>query len=240
MRHGQSEFNNLNIFCGWLDAHLTPKGQDQARSSAELIKQFDLIPDHVFTSKLTRTCQTARIIMEQLDREWIDVDKSWRLNERHYGALQGRDKSQVLAELGEEEYMHVRRAYDGVPPLVEHEGDRSLDDRYKDVLKELPKGESLQMVIERLEPYLKSQVLPVLQSGKTVLIVAHGSTVRAVLKVVKGLSEEEIKNVNIPNGIPMCLEVDDHLRSIGRDFYLDPEDAKKRAAEVAKEGFSSI
>jgi 2,3-bisphosphoglycerate-dependent phosphoglycerate mutase len=236
MRHGQSKLNNASMFCGWLDAPLSFKGESQARAAAELIQDAELIPDIIFTSKLTRTCQTAKIIMETLNREWIDVVKTWRLNERHYGALQGRIKSEVLEELGEDEYMHIRRAYDGVPPLVK-DNDQSVDDRYKDVLGELPRGESLQMVEQRLTPYLTTHILEQLKLNKTVLIVAHGSSVRAILKVVKSLSEEEIKEVNIPNGIPMVIKLDYKMNCIGTEKYLDPAVAHKMAEEVKNEGF---
>lgn len=236
MRHGQSQLNNASTFCGWLDAVLSDKGQSQAQQAAHLIQDSQLAPDIIFTSKLTRTCQTAKIIMETLNREWIDVAKSWRLNERHYGALQGRVKSEVLQELGEEEYMRIRRAYDGVPPLV-LDNDQSVDDRYKDVINELPRGESLQMVEKRLEPYLHGCIAEQLKLNKTVLIVAHGSSVRSILKLVRELSEDEIKEVNIPNGIPMVLKLDDNLRSMGKEEYLDPEVAHRMAEEVKNEGF---
>lgn len=237
MRHGQSQLNNASTFCGWIDAPLSTKGQDQAKEAAELIEQYNLVPDVIFTSKLTRTCQTAKIITETLRREWIDVTKTWRLNERHYGALQGRVKSEVLEEMGKEKYMFVRRAYDGVPPLVEGD-DACIDERYNFVLDEhLPRGESLHMVEDRLEPYLRSQILEQLRLNKTVLVVAHGSSVRAILKIVKGLSAEQIKEVNIPNGIPMMVRVDDELRCVGKEEYLDPEIAHQMAEEVKNEGF---
>lgn len=236
MRHGQSQLNNSSTFCGWLDAPLSSKGKAQAQQAAELIREANLTPEVIFTSKLTRTCQTAKVIMETWGKEWTDVIKTWRLNERHYGALQGRLKSEVFTELGEERYMYIRRAYDGVPPLVE-ENDQSVDERYKQVIDELPRGESLRMVEQRLEPYLFKQILEQVNLNKTVLIIAHGSSVRAILKLLKGLSEEEIKEVNIPNGIPMMIKVDNDLRMVGKEQYLDPEVAHAMAEDVRNEGF---
>lgn len=238
LRHGQSEFNNLNKFCGWLDAKLTAKGKEQAKFAANLIRQENLYPKIIFTSKLTRTIQTGNIILEELDRLWIDFHKTWRLNERHYGALQNRDKSKVREEVGDEKYMYWRRAYDGVPPLIEKGVEGSaIDERYKYVLDEVPRGESLHMVVDRLKPYLMNEIKQELIKRDCVLIVAHGSACRSILKILKNICDEDIKNINFPNAIPLIMELNEKMELIKDEYYLDPEIAKKRAEAVAKEGF---
>lgn len=239
LRHGQSEFNNLNKFCGWIDAKLTEKGKEQAKFASNLIKQQGLKPKILFTSKLTRTAQTGNIILEELDRLWIDVSRSWRLNERHYGALQGKDKSSVRAQVGDEQYMYWRRAYNGCPPLIAKEevGTSAIDDRYKYVLDEVPRGESLHMVVERLTPYLYGDIKKELNERGCVLVVAHGSACRSILKLIKEISDEDIKDINIPNAIPLVMELDEDMKLIKDEYYLDPKIAKERADAVAKEGF---
>jgi len=239
LRHGQSEFNNLNKFCGWLDAKLTTKGKDQAKFAANLIKEHGLKPKILFTSKLSRTAQTGNIILEEIDRLWIDVKRSWRLNERHYGALQGCDKSEIRNKVGDEKYMYWRRAYNGCPPLIEKNQESSaIDDRYKYVLDEVPRGESLHMVVDRLNPYLMADIKNELIKRDVVLIVAHGSACRSILKIIKGISDEDIKNINVPNAVPLIMELDENMKLIKDEYYLDPEIAKERAAAVAREGFN--
>ncbi|CCH45441.1 phosphoglycerate mutase [Wickerhamomyces ciferrii] len=238
LRHGQSEFNNLNKFCGWLDAKLTDKGKEQAKFASNLIKSSNLKPNYIFTSKLTRTIQTGNLILEDLDRQWIDVTRSWRLNERHYGALQGCDKSEIRSQVGDEQYMFWRRAYDGIPPLIEKDQEASaIDERYKYEIDEVPKGESLHMVVDRLKSLLYGDILKKLIERDVVLVVAHGSACRSILKLIKKISDEDIKDINIPNAIPLVMNVDDDLNLIGDEYYLDPEIAKERAAAVAKEGW---
>ncbi|GMG44854.1 unnamed protein product [Ambrosiozyma monospora] len=211
VRHGESEWNKNNLFCGWVDVRLSPKGETQARNTAKLIKQFQLKPQICFTSKLTRANQTTNIILDELNELYLDVHKTWRLNERHYGALQGRDKSEVLKEFGEQQYMFMRRAYDGCPPLATPDNDfySSGDERYtlereqEPQHQELPKGESLHMTMNRLIPYFENVIEPHLQNGKTVLCVTHGSIVRAMLKYLFDIGDEEISMINVPNGIPL-------------------------------------
>lgn len=239
LRHGQSEFNNLNKFCGWIDAKLTEKGKEQARFASNLIKQSNLSPQFLFTSKLTRTIQTGNIILEELGLLWLDVEKTWRLNERHYGALQGKDKSSIREKVGDEQYMYWRRAYDGCPPLIDKEdsGTSAIDERYKYVLDEVPRGESLHMVVDRLKPILYGDIQKELNKRDVVLVVAHGSACRSILKLIKGISDEDIKDVNFPNAIPLVMELDKDMNLVKDEYYLDPKIAKERADAVAKEGF---
>ncbi|KAH3684893.1 hypothetical protein WICPIJ_004136 [Wickerhamomyces pijperi] len=241
LRHGQSQFNSSSKFCGWLDVPLSEKGQLQAQQAGQLILSTlpEYTPDLLITSKLRRSAQTGYLLSQVLQREYMDVDRTWRLNERHYGALQGRDKSEVLKEVGEKQYMYIRRDFHGVPPLLHCRADPNsgIDDRY-DGEGEVPLGESLEMVIKRLQPYLES-VIDRMKQGRRPLIVAHGSTCRSILKILKKISDEDIKDVNIPNAIPILLEFGD--ASENWEFkgfrYLDEEEAKERAAAVAKEGF---
>lgn len=252
LRHGESEWNKSNKFCGWVDAPLSANGKDQALKSADLILQCPEINaiDVAFTSRLTRANQTEMLILDRLQRLYVSCYKTWRLNERHYGALQGRDKTEVLKEYGEEKYMFWRRAFTGCPPLCKPEDACSmLDHRYKVDLEderatgltgELPMGESLQMVIERLLPYYQSWIEPQLKMGRTVLIVTHGSVVRALLKILYSIGDEDIQHVNIPNGIPIKIELDDTTLKPLTDkwVYLDPERAKVEAEKVKMQGFT--
>lgn len=252
LRHGESEWNKTNKFCGWVDVSLSENGKKQAERSAELLlKQKEVgKPDICFTSRLTRANQTAEIILDRMHRLFIDTDKTWRLNERHYGAFQGRDKTEVLAEVGKEKYMFVRRAYTGCPPLCDPDAEcRSLDDRYnldaEDEKKlglsggEMPRGESLEMVVGRLVPYYKAAIEPELAKGRTVLVVTHGSVVRALLKVLYSISDDDISEVNIPNGIPIKIDLDAETLKPRKDKweYLDPERAKVEAEKVRLQGF---
>ncbi|ODV88165.1 hypothetical protein CANARDRAFT_5464 [[Candida] arabinofermentans NRRL YB-2248] len=243
IRHGQSLWNKSNLFCGWVDIELSDKGKQQAIDSANLIKASGISPPDVcFTSRLTRAVQTANIVLEQLENQYIDVTKSWRLNERHYGKLQGLSKNAVLDEYGEEKYMYWRRAYNGCPPLVTPEDKYyCIDDkhRYQEALEsELPRGESLKMVMDRLLPFYHETIVPELQKGKTVLIVSHGSVVRALAKFLYEIDEEAIAKINIPNGIPLVIKMTDELTPIGKEIeYLAPERAKIEAEKVARQGF---
>ncbi|VEU20313.1 DEKNAAC101187 [Brettanomyces naardenensis] len=254
LRHGESEWNKSNKFCGWVDVQLSANGKQQAVKSAELIlEQSDVsIPDVCFTSRLTRANQTTGILLDKLRRPFIDTYKTWRLNERHYGALQGRDKTEVLNEFGKEKYMFWRRAYTGCPPLCDKDDEwRGVDDRYiidaEDEAKmglkeELPYGESLQMVVSRLIPYYNVVISEHLRKGRTVLIVTHGSVVRALLKVLYDISDDAISEVNIPNGIPIKINLDqDTLKPVSDKWvYLDPERAKVEAEKVRLQGFTKV
>lgn len=231
-RHGDSEFNSQGKFAGWIDTRLSDKGREEAAHAGELLKDFEPKPDIVHTSKLQRSCATANIALEAIGREWLPVYRTWRLNERHYGSLQGRVKSEVLKEVGKEQFMTWRRTYDvPPPPCLEPE----QDERYKG-LEPLPRAESLKMLLQRLLPYWTDVIAPQLKSGKTVLVVAHGSTVRAFVKHLDGVSDAEIKNLNIPTGIPMVYELDNDLKPLRERIYLDPEAAAAGAKAVARQG----
>ncbi|ANZ76410.1 BA75_03853T0 [Komagataella pastoris] len=237
VRHGQSQWNRSDKFCGWKDVHLSTEGARQAEYSGRLIRESGIIPTVLHTSRLTRSCQTGNIILEQLNRQYIDIYRSWRLNERHYGALQGRFKSDVLKEVGKEKYMEWRRAYEGCPPLLE-EADH--DDRYKDVdQSELPRGESLKMVLERFLPYVNGVLIPLLEKdpSEIPLLSVHGSIVRALLKHWFSISDEDISGLNIPNAIPLVITLDKNFRPIGEYRYLDPQSAYVEANKVAHQGF---
>ncbi|ODV62531.1 2,3-bisphosphoglycerate-dependent phosphoglycerate mutase [Ascoidea rubescens DSM 1968] len=261
VRHGQSEWNKVNKFCGWIDVLLTKKGEEEARNAGRLINKAKLKPDLLITSKLSRSCLTGSIICKEINRLYIDVYRTWRLNERHYGKFQGEDKTKILQQVGEKKYLYYRRNINGCPPLVEKEEfEKSVDDRYKykedfklteekeefeakerEGILELPRGESLKMVIERVKPFYEKIVLKEMKIGKTVLIVCHGSTVRSLIKIISEdqVSDEDIEKINIPNGIPLVYEFDKDLNRVGDYYYLDPEKAIKRAKEVERQGFEN-
>lgn len=242
IRHGQSEFNNQNIFCGWVDVNLTSKGIDQAKNASLLLKQSNIIPGLIFTSRLKRSIQTGEIIKQELNIPQVNCKRSWRLNERHYGKLQGRSKNEVLKEVGKDLYMHWRRDIDGVPPLAD-EPNNELKLKYKDEFPNgigIPRGESLRMVIDRLKDLVFQDIKTNVLNGETVLVVGHGSTVRAILVLLKGITnEDEIKSLNIPNSIPLVVELNDHFE-FQKEYYLDPEEAEKKSKQVANEGFSKL
>ncbi|AMD19096.1 HBR195Cp [Eremothecium sinecaudum] len=288
LRHGQSELNHENIFCGWIDAHLTKKGRDQARVSARLIKAYCenaniAIPQVGFTSRLVRTQETMESIADELnmipdfhivtnltdgveliqktiEKGKLRVLQTWRLNERHYGSWQGRRKPDVLKECGKDNYMFVRRDYLGRPPdadldremIDEHDDKGSLTGYYfkepnrKQMYKaeeaagiQLPSSESLFDVVQRSKPFLDKVIIESLKSnGGCAIVVGHGSTVRSILKVIQNISDEEIKDLNIPNGIPLVIELNPANKKFIRQFYLDPESAKISAELVRNEGFA--
>jgi 2,3-bisphosphoglycerate-dependent phosphoglycerate mutase len=239
VRHGQSDWNEKNLFTGWVDVKLSELGIKEAIRGGELLKESGLKPDILYTSKLTRAIQTANIALETADRLFIDVKRTWRLNERHYGALQGKDKAQTLAEYGKEQFMTWRRSFDVPPPPIDDKSEYSQfnDERYQDIPKdEIPKTESLKLVIDRLLPYWKSDISKDILSGKTVLVVAHGNSLRALVKHLDNISDTDIAALNIPTGIPLVYELDDNLKPIGPSRYLDPEAAAAGAAAVAAQG----
>ncbi|MBB4070976.1 phosphoglyceromutase [Leucobacter sp. OH2974_COT-288] len=238
LRHGQSEWNEKNLFTGWYDVRLTEKGQSEAVRAGQLLAEADLLPDVVFTSLLSRAIMTANRALESADRLWIPVHRSWRLNERHYGALQGKDKAQTLAEFGEEQFMLWRRSFDTPPPALADDSEFSQvnDPRYADMDGEMPRTECLKDVIARLVPYWEGEILPQLNSGKTVLVTAHGNSLRALVKHLEGISDEDIAQLNIPTGMPLVYELDDNGKPTGPGRYLDPEAAAAGAAAVASQG----
>lgn len=239
VRHGQSEWNEKNLFTGWVDVKLSAKGEQEAARAGELLKEHKVNPDILFTSKLTRAIQTANIALNKADRVWIPVERSWRLNERHYGALQGKDKAATLAQYGEEKFTTWRRSFDVPPPPIEATSEFSQkgEERYADVDPNvLPETESLALVIDRLLPYWQDTIAKELLSGKTVLIAAHGNSLRALVKHLENISDADIAKLNIPTGIPLVFELDENLKPTKPSYYLDPEAAAAGAAAVAAQG----
>jgi 2,3-bisphosphoglycerate-dependent phosphoglycerate mutase len=238
LRHGNSTWNQKNLFTGWVDVRLSEQGVAEATRAGELLAESGLAPDVLYTSVLTRAIQTANIALDTAERSWIPVKRSWRLNERHYGALQGKDKAQTLEEFGSEQFQLWRRSFDVPPPPLDDDSDFSQahDERYAGLGADLPRTESLALVIKRLLPYWDSDIAPDLRAGKTVLITAHGNSLRALVKHLDGISDEDIAELNIPTGIPLVYTLDDELRPVGDARYLDPEAAAAGAAAVANQG----
>ncbi|WP_232660671.1 phosphoglyceromutase [Pseudonocardia sp. TRM90224] len=239
LRHGQSVWNAENLFTGWVDVPLSETGEQEARRGGELLAAAGLLPDVVHTSLMRRAISTANLALDACDRHWIPVRRDWRLNERHYGALQGKNKKQTLDEFGEEQFMLWRRSYDVPPPPIElgSEFSQDADPRYADLGADLPLTECLADVVERFMPYWESAVVPDLRAGKVVLLAAHGNSLRALVKHLDGISDTDIAGLNIPTGIPLRYELDDELRpTVPGGEYLDPEAAVEAAAAVAAQG----
>jgi 2,3-bisphosphoglycerate-dependent phosphoglycerate mutase len=240
LRHGESEWNAKNLFTGWVDVALSEKGRAEAARGGELLVQEGLLPDVVHTSVLRRAIETAQIALNAADRHWIPVRRSWRLNERHYGALQGKDKKATLAEFGEEQFMLWRRSYDTPPPPLDADNEFSQvgDLRYADLPPELmPRTECLADVLDRVLPYWYDAVVPDLRRGITVLVAAHGNSLRALVKHLDQMSEDAVVGLNVPTGIPLLYELDGDLRPVsvgGR--YLDPDAAAAAIQAVANQG----
>ncbi|MEU0099025.1 phosphoglyceromutase [Streptomyces sp. NPDC006267] len=237
LRHGESEWNAKNLFTGWVDVNLTEKGEKEAVRGGELLKDAGLLPDVLHTSLQRRAIRTAQLALESADRLWIPVRRSWRLNERHYGALQGKDKAQTLAEFGEEQFMLWRRSYDTPPPPLDRDAEYSQfdDPRYSTLPPELrPDTECLKDVVVRMLPYWFDSIVPDLLTGRTVLVAAHGNSLRGLVKHLDGISDEEISGLNIPTGIPLSYELDADFKPLKPGgTYLDP-DAAKAAIEAVK------
>ncbi|WP_029146361.1 phosphoglyceromutase [Microbacterium luticocti] len=238
LRHGQSEWNKSNQFTGWVDVRLTDQGKAEAQRGGELLAETGLLPDVVHTSVLSRAIQTADIALDAADRLWIPVRRSWRLNERHYGALQGKDKAQTLAEFGQEQFMLWRRSFDVPPPPLPDDSEYSQvnDPRYVGIDGEIPRTESLKLVIDRLLPYWRDAIVPDLQAGKTVLVAAHGNSLRALVKHLDGISDADISELNIPTGIPLVYRLGEDVMPLQPGEYLDPAAAAAGAAAVANQG----
>lgn len=240
LRHGESEWNAKNLFTGWVDVNLNEKGEKEAVRGGELLSDAGLLPDVVHTSVQKRAIRTAQLALEAADRHWIPVARSWRLNERHYGALQGKDKAQTLAEFGEEQFMLWRRSYDTPPPPLEDgaEWSQSADPRYATIPPELrPRTECLKDVVVRMLPYWYDAIVPDLLSGRTVLVAAHGNSLRALVKHLDGISDADIAGLNIPTGIPLSYELDADFRPTNPGgTYLDPEAAKAAIEAVKNQG----
>lgn len=235
VRHGQSVWNKDNRFTGWKDVDLTEQGREEARQAGELLKDAGFEFDVAYTSVLKRAIRTLWTILDGMDQMWIPVIRNWRLNERHYGALQGLNKAETAEKYGEEQVMIWRRAYGTPPPAMDKD-----DERYAGRLRvyqgnlteeQIPLSESLKDTVERFVPYFESEIKPQVESGKQVLIVAHGNSLRALVKYLDDISDEEIVKLNIPTGIPLVYELDDNLKPI-RSYYLGDEEAAAKAAEA--------
>jgi 2,3-bisphosphoglycerate-dependent phosphoglycerate mutase len=240
LRHGESEWNNKNLFTGWVDVDLTELGEEQARLGGLELKKVELLPTVVHTSLMTRAIRTSNIALEACDRNWIPVKRHWRLNERHYGDLQGKDKAQVREQYGAEQFQRWRRSYDTPPPEIElgSEWDVSDDPRYAHLTTDLvPRTECLKDVVHRMLPYWYDAIVPDLQAGEVVLVAAHGNSLRALVKHLDGLSEEQVVGLNIPTGQPLRYDLDDDMHPTNPGgTYLDEEAAQAAAEAVAKQG----
>ncbi|WP_020578984.1 phosphoglyceromutase [Actinopolymorpha alba] len=240
LRHGESEWNAKNLFTGWVDVGLSATGEAEARRGGELLRERGILPDVLHTSVLRRAIRTAEIALDTCDRHWLPVRRSWRLNERHYGALQGKDKKQTLEQFGEDQFMTWRRSYDAPPPPIEDDSEFSQagDPRYADLPPELrPRTECLADVVARMLPYWYDAIVPDLRRGQTVLIAAHGNSLRALVKHLDDMSDEAVIGLNIPTGIPLLYELDEQLRpvKVGGE-YLDPEAAAAAIEAVKNQG----
>jgi 2,3-bisphosphoglycerate-dependent phosphoglycerate mutase len=241
LRHGESEWNAKNLFTGWVDVDLTQKGRAEAIRSGELIAEHDLLPDVLYTSLLRRAITTAHLALDNADRLWIPVQRSWRLNERHYGALQGLNKAETKEKYGEEQFMKWRRSYDVPPPPIERGSkfSQDADPRYANIGGG-PLTECLADVVARFLPYYTDVIVGDLRVGKTVLIAAHGNSLRALVKHLDDMSDDEVVGLNIPTGIPLRYDLDENLKPRVRGGeYLDPEAAAAGAAAVASQGASA-
>jgi len=240
VRHGQSIWNLENLFTGWTDVDLTELGRAEAADAGRLLKREGFTFDVAYTSVLKRAIRTLWIVLDEMDLMWIPVVRSWRLNERHYGALQGLNKAETVEEYGEEQVKVWRRSYDVPPPPLAGDDPRhpGFDPRYASLgREELPSTESLKNTLERVKPYWDSTLAPALRSGKNVLVVAHGNSLRAMVKMLDGMSDEEIVGFNIPTGVPILYELDESLApSAPRRFLGDPEAVKAAAEAVARQG----
>jgi 2,3-bisphosphoglycerate-dependent phosphoglycerate mutase len=238
LRHGESDWNLKNLFTGWVDVDLTEEGEAQARRGGELIAEHDVLPQVVHTSLLRRAIRTSELALHAADRHWIPVRRSWRLNERHYGALQGKDKAAVRAEFGDEQFMLWRRSYDVPPPPLADDDEFSQigDPRYADLLDSAPRTECLADVVDRMLPYFYDAIVPDLRNG-TVLVAAHGNSLRALIKHLDKLSDEAVVSLNVPTGIPLRYELDETtMLPVKPADYLDPDAAKASIEQVANQG----
>jgi 2,3-bisphosphoglycerate-dependent phosphoglycerate mutase len=239
LRHGQSTWNLENRFTGWTDVGLTEQGRQEAHQSASLLMQAGFTFDIAYTSVLKRAIHTLWIVLEDMNLEWIPVVRAWQLNERHYGALQGLNKAEMAVKFGEAQVKLWRRSYATPPPALEWDDERHprFDRRYSSLTREqLPSTESLKLTVERMLPYWHSTLAPMVKSGQRVLVSAHGNSLRALVKYLDNISDDEITELNIPTGIPLIYELDADLRSL-RSYYLgDPEAVKKAAEAVAMQG----
>jgi 2,3-bisphosphoglycerate-dependent phosphoglycerate mutase len=239
LRHGQSQWNLENRFTGWVDVDLTEQGRAEAAAGGRLMREEGLRFDLAFTSTLKRAIRTLNLALGELDQDWLPVQKSWRLNERHYGALQGLDKAETAARHGEDQVKIWRRSYDIPPPPMppDDPGHPANDPRYAGLDRNaLPSTESLATTLDRVLPYWHDAIAPALKSGKDVLVAAHGNSLRALYKYLNDVSKEDILELNIPTGIPLLFELDDTLKVQSYRYLGDPEAARRAAEAVANQG----
>jgi len=239
LRHGESEWNAKNLFTGWVDVELSEKGRAEAKRGGELLKSKNLLPDILHTSVLRRAIDTSQIALEACERAGIPVRRSWRLNERHYGALQGKDKAATLAEYGEAQFKLWRRSFDVPPPPIadDNQYSQANEAKYAELGVALPKSECLKDVVARMMPYWNESIIPDLKSGKRVLVTAHGNSLRALVKHLDGISDNDIADLNIPTGIPLLYELNENFMPIKKSGeYLDPEAAADAISKVANQG----
>ncbi len=239
LRHGESTWNKENRFTGWTDVDLSEKGLTEAKKAGEVLRKEGFVFDVAFTSVLKRAIRTLWITLDGMDLMWIPVYNSWRLNERHYGSLQGLNKSEMAAKFGEEQVLVWRRSYDTPPPALEKDDPRSpeKDPRYKNLKPvEIPLTECLKDTVARFLPYWHETIAPVVKSGKRVIIAAHGNSLRALVKYLDNVSDQEIVGLNIPTGLPLVYELDDNLKPVKHYYLGDPEEVKKAMEAVANQG----
>ena len=237
LRHGESEWNAKNLFTGWVDVPLSEKGRAEATHGGELLKEAGVLPEKLYTSMLRRAIMTANLSLDAADRHWIPVERNWRLNERHYGALQGLNKKETRDRYGEEQFMAWRRSYDVPPPAIEAGSEYSQDTDPRYAGEPIPMTECLKDVLERLLPHWNDVIVPDIKTGKTIMIAAHGNSLRAIVKHLDDISDDDIAGVNIPTGIPLVYELDEEtLKPVKKGgTYLDPE-AEAKIAAVANQG----
>lgn len=236
-RHGQSDWNLKNLFTGWIDVDLTEQGVKEAVDAARTLKDSGYEFDVAFTSVLTRAIRTLWLMLDEMDRMWLPVIRDWRLNERHYGSLQGLNKAETAAKYGDDQVHIWRRSYDILPPALDadDESHPTHDPRYAGIAN-LPSTESLATTLDRVLPCWNEIIAPELRAGKNVLIAAHGNSLRALVKMLDGISDNAITGFNIPTGVPLAYELDDELKPVSRDFLGDPETVAKAVAAVAAQG----
>jgi 2,3-bisphosphoglycerate-dependent phosphoglycerate mutase len=239
LRHGNSTWNQENRFTGWVDVDLSDQGRTEAKRAGQLLAESGLKPDLLYTSRLKRAINTANIALAEAERSWIDVKRDWRLNERHYGDLQGKDKAETLAQYGPEQFQIWRRSFDVPPPPISDDSEfsQAKDERYADLGANIPKTECLKDVLIRMMPLWENEISKDLIAGKTVLVTAHGNSLRALVKHLDGVSDEDIAELNIPTGIPLVYRLDENFKPLVKGGeYLDPEAAAAGAAAVANQG----
>ena len=239
LRHGESEWNAKNLFTGWVDVALSEKGVEEARRGGILLRDHNLLPDVLHTSLLKRAIHTAHHALAHCERDWIDVRRTWRLNERHYGALQGKNKKETLDQFGEEQFQLWRRSFDVPPPPISDDDpySQAQDPRYAAIDGHIPRTECLKDVVARLIPYLTGEISRDMRDGKRVLVVAHGNSIRAIVKHIDCISDEAIASINIPTGIPLLYRFDENFEPITKGGeYLDPQAAQAAIEAVSNQG----